>query len=135
MKRILSLSIFLSSTLFFASPEAGWTFRLYEVDGSKTYIDNSSIKTSGSLRRMWILTDMKQPDEFMGKKYRSARHYLEFNCAERQVRFLDTAFFSGAMATGKNISPPPTGEESPWLHVAPETSGEAYLEAACAQAK
>ena len=76
---------------------AAWT----PVEGtanSYDYVDLASVRADGTLRRVWTLHDLMEPDQEGDRSYRSL---LEYHCPERRYRTLQTLFFAGAMASGR----------------------------------
>jgi hypothetical protein len=76
---------------------AAWT----PVDATETsydYLDPSTVRVEGGLRRVWTLHDLAQVDADGDRSY---RNLLEFHCPESRYRSLQTLFYAGAMGTGR----------------------------------
>ena len=122
MKRLLT-----ALALFAALPAwAAWQF-MTETDTERHYIDLSTIRASGNMRRAWTLVDWKVP---FSDGTRSIRAFIEYDCKEARSRMLDSTAFTGQMGTGDPF--PDNGiSQSNWKFAAPNTVGETNLQIVC----
>jgi hypothetical protein len=98
MKYLLAL------LLLFASPAwADWTLVTDNDNGTKFYIDYSTIRKDGNLRKVWEVTDFKNPETFNGLVYLSVRARAEYDCKEERKRTLTTTAHSGLRTQGSIV--------------------------------
>lgn len=93
-----------------------------QVDRSEkfaTYIDPSTIKKDGHLRRVWALVELSTPDSSEG---RSRKHFMEYDCKEERVRVLQAIASRGPMGDGEVTGN--TSRPSEWSHIAPGMPAE-----------
>lgn len=117
-------------TLFGAAAWAEWE----PVGGNSElavtlYVDRSTIRSTGSLKRMWSLMDYKSPQTSSGKSYRSSRTQQEFDCKEERYRYRAFSLHAGQMATGEIVYSDSDIEQ--WKPVAPRTMAETGWAIAC----
>ena len=106
---------------------ADWE-KVTETDSIVQYIDPTTIRKNGSLRRVWTLTDMKVRDPVGAL---SLRGLAEFDCKEERMKTLSLSSHSGPMATGQTLSDfEPEGKGS---YIAPRTVDEAVLRRVCSR--
>ncbi len=92
------------------------------------YVDPSTIRKTGHLRRYWTLTDLAQPDKAGNRSYRG---FLEVDCREARHRSLQEDYFRGQMATGERSGGVNSSGE--WSYVAPGTAGELEMKFVCSR--
>jgi hypothetical protein len=65
------------------------------------YLDFQSFYKEGQYVTVWELMDFEIPQEFKGAdwKYLSSKLQIEFDCNERQSRYLSVYYYAGAMAS------------------------------------
>ena len=105
---------------------AAWT----PVDATETsydYLDPSTVRVDGGLRRVWTLHDLAQTDADGDRSYRSL---LEFHCPESRYRSLQTLFFAGAMATGRMTGR--TAQPGAWRSVQAASVAATVMQRVCA---
>jgi len=96
---------------------------------AEVYVDLTSVRKDGNLRKVWKLMNFKQRDKFGYMSYRSRG---EYDCKEERYRFLAIIAHTNAMGeggVGYNEPFPP----SPWREIAPGNSDEDILKLVCAQ--
>jgi hypothetical protein len=126
MKYLLALLI------LFASPAwADWTLVTTNDNGTKFYIDYSTIRKDGNLRKVWEVTDFKNSETFNGAVYLSVRTRAEYDCKEERKRTLTATAHSGLLAQGNIVW---KGESpSNWDYLPPDTSGFEMLKWVCSK--
>lgn len=103
---------------------ADWVLVGTAVDESITlYIDTSSIKSNGSIRRYW-----QRIEEVNDPKVKTTLALYESNCATDQRRRLQLIIY---LVDGTNESYPNLSK--PWAYVAPGTGTEVAHNFVCAQ--
>ena len=119
----------LAALLLLAGPAAcaAWT-PVDATDASYDYVDPTSIRIDGSLRRVWTLQDLAQPDADGDLSYRSL---LEFHCPESRYRNLQTLFHAGAMGTGRMTGR--SAQPGAWRPVQPATVAATVMRRVCPQ--
>jgi hypothetical protein len=93
------MRIVLTLLLMAATASAWGTWvRIGSTDTAVHYIDPTTIRKDGNLRRIWAMQDMRQtsPDGVM-----SIRLFEEYDCAEESFRYLSVSAHSGPMAGGR----------------------------------
>jgi len=76
---------------------AGWT----PVQGGEhgyDYADFATLQIDGTVRRIWVLSDLQQPDRDGDRSY---RNQLEFHCGESRYRAVQTLYHRGPMGSGQ----------------------------------
>ena len=87
-------------TLAAAPAWAEWV-KVSDTDVAIVYIDPSTIRKDGNLRRVWGITDLKRRD-MNGEM--SRRVLYEYDCKEERFRILSMTGHAGPMANGKVVS-------------------------------
>ena len=105
--------------------QAAWV----PVDATETsydYLDPTSIRIEGSVRRVWTLHDLSQADADGDRSYRSL---LEFHCPEARYRNLQTLFYAGSMGTGRLTGRTP--QPGAWRRVQADSVAATVMRRAC----
>lgn len=101
------------------------------VGGSKeafAYIDSTTIRRDGNLRKVWVLFDKKQRDAYGNL---SARMRNEYDCSQEKYRNLTFTAFFEPMGDGKiGYS---DSSISQWTDIAPGTIDNTILRFVCTQ--
>jgi len=93
-----------------------------------TYVDYSSLKVNGNMRRVWLLIDRRTPHE---NGWLSAKVFREIDCQEDQTRIVSFITFTGEMGKGAVVSSA-EGQKG-WRSIAPETANSALERAICSE--
>jgi hypothetical protein len=99
---------------------ADWKYVTSGVDGSKKYVDVSSIRSNGQIRVVWEKLVKKD------NSYNKSR--MEYNCATRVSRF--TSFITydkSGIAINSDY------DIDPWRHIIPDTIRETTADLVCAK--
>jgi hypothetical protein len=109
----------------------GWTFLLESYDRSaRGYYRLPSQKPAGALPRLWTRWEYSDPRTAPYRGYLSLSQLVEFDCAQRRERVLQTNTFSDHNLDGR------TGLSSydpgPWTYPAPHTANDSMQKVACA---
>ena len=124
-RRLVALATVLAGMGAPVAVQAAWV----PVDATETsydYVDPASIRVDGSLRRVWTLHDLAQPDADGDRSYRSL---LEFHCPEARYRNLQTLFYAGSMGTGRLSGR--TAQPGAWRRVQAESVAATVMQRAC----
>ena len=98
MKRILfALIFFVSSSVW-----ADWTL-LGTGNTLNTYVDIKTIKITDKTVKYWDLTDYKNPQILVDKKYLSMKTQVEINCSNDMYRRLYLVFSTENMGYGEIV--------------------------------
>jgi hypothetical protein len=120
-------ALLLGAAILAAAPAwAAWT-AFGEDDAKATwYVDAESIHSTGSVRQVWAIKDMEQPEIDFDL---SARLLYEIDCQARRERLLQYQYFRGRMGGGE----PTRGGMmfGDWMAVAPGTVGSGIIKAVC----
>jgi hypothetical protein len=103
MKSLVSLLIPVVLALGSAPAMAEWT----EIGGNDDvvfYADIDSLVASGPTKTMWTMIGSKTERMFGEVKFSSVKTQFEFDCPANKARELQTAFFSGPRADGKQVA-------------------------------
>jgi hypothetical protein len=120
LRTLLSISIF----LFFGQVHAEWHIVGRPSADVARYIDLTTIKGSGGVRRVWMLTD------FDGPNPSSMIGLGEFECREDKIRFLSGRIYSGRMGNGKSAEIT-DGLPTHWKYVQPGTLEAQFQRLVC----
>lgn len=91
------------------------------------YVDPATIRRNGSLRRVWIIHDLKARDK---NGAMSIRLFSEYDCKEERVRILTVTAHAGPMASGSILASAGNGD---WEYSAPGTGNAYVLKYLCAR--
>jgi hypothetical protein len=95
MKRCLLLVL----SLLCASAQAMWvTVTRSEV--ATVYVDSAAIVKIGQIKRIWVVYDLREPDN---TGQRSVKSYIEYDCAEGTYRTLSASSHAQPMGNGPAI--------------------------------
>ena len=121
MRVILTLLLLVSAV----QARADWE-KVGETDAFVAYIDPSTIRNTGQMRRVWALQDLK-------KRHRngelSRRLFREYDCSNEKFRLLAVSTHSGAMATKQTLVSLDTPGE--WRYMPPGTSAAMAYNRVC----
>jgi hypothetical protein len=92
------------------------------------YIDYSTVRKDGNLRKVWELQDRKQRHK---DGELSLRIRVEYDCKEERYRYLSATSHSSQMAQG-NLVNTQTGPSN-WIDIAPRTVTEDKLKKLCSK--
>ncbi len=115
-----------------AVSSGAWAQQWVEVSANESgtvfYVDPTTIKKNGNLRRYWTVHNLAKADKDGDLSYRSL---AEVDCKEERIRDLQADYFRAPMASGQRSG----GLSSPneWRYVAPGTSGESVMKFVCSQ--
>ena len=126
MKRLL-LGLVLA--VIATASSAQWVFVGENTSRDKSYVDPATKRRTGTVVRMWVLTDYSKPGVIDGKVSLSDRVYTQYDCAERTSQILQLAFFSGKMLTGELLGSDTKQRSKDFI--APGTMAEAQFNFAC----
>ena len=127
MKKLLTLLTLLASLVLSGSAWAEWV-KIDSSNVSDFYIDPETIRKDGSLRRIWLIQNLKQRNKD-GELSEQTR--VEYDCKQERFRLLSLSTHSGPMASGTNLFR--TGEEATWTDIPPNTVVEVVLKIVCAK--
>jgi hypothetical protein len=109
-----------------AASSSNWELVSTASSGSKRYVDPSTIRRDGNLRRFWVLIDYPPPQS---DGVLSQRVYEELDCREERRRGIDITSFRGSMASGDIVA---SGRaDRGWQQIAPGTTGATVMLYVC----
>jgi len=95
------------------------------------YADPATIATTGSVVRIWVVSDYKVAHLIAnGKPYMSKKMHMEWDCSTKEVRMLSSSFHGGNMGTGEAITTDSAPSEK-WGIVPSNTAAEKLWRFAC----
>ena len=109
-----------------ASARADWV-ALGGTDRSDDFIDLATLQSTGLLRRVWTLHNLRQADRDGDRSYRSR---LEYDCQNLIYRSMESMFYAEPMARGRPSGR--TDAPSPWRTVEPGSISAAMQRLVCA---
>jgi hypothetical protein len=121
------IAVFLLLTTF--GVQAEWELFSQGTDGTKHYLDFSTIKKTANGYRVWDLVEYPKPRNGIW----SMRGLDEFDCAEERYRSLQVDNFSGPMGRGERISGLTIPDQ--WTYIPPGSVAAGKLSYICSQAK
>lgn len=100
-------------------------------DVNRYYIDPTTIRKMGWLRRIWTLQDWEGSKE---SSHSSMRSRMEFDCEEKRSRPIVQNLHAGLWATGRIVVTEDYEAKGTvlWSYIEPNTVGQAMLDAVCA---
>ena len=102
-----------------------------EIESNETdtfYADPATIRKTGNIVRMWVLTDYKMVQTNASKPYMSKLGVRKYDCKEKQSRATIKTLHSKNMGVGKYVG---IIGNRPWLSVSPRTTSELLWKFAC----
>jgi len=107
---------------------AAWR-RTAESTNAVSYSDPSTIVRSGSMSRMWNMTDYNEQQSWSGYTFLSSKAEAEYDCAQPRWRIIVEYGFSGHKGTGTktyHVQGP-----RPWQSVSGGSIAESRRDLAC----
>jgi len=128
MKRLIFVMLMMVCSVSWAEWELSG-----RADTFTHYIDISSIRRDGVMAKMWIMNDyFVMQTAVAGKKYKSDKSLMVFNCAEETVELLSGVAYSGSMGEGNVVLSGTTKEiDLAWQPIVPGTVLEVMWRVAC----
>jgi len=105
---------------------ASWVLVSRNVSDTEVYVDPSTIRREGRIRRYWDLTNYPSA---RSNGALSGRYLMEVDCQEQRARILQSASFTGPMLGGTMISR--SSNPGGWDYVAPRTQGAEVMRYVC----
>jgi len=102
-----------------------------EIESNETdtfYADPATIRKTGNIVRMWVLTDYKMVQTNASKPYMSKLGVRKYDCKEKQSRATIKTLHSKNMGVDKYVG---IIGNRPWLPVSPRTTSELLWKFAC----
>jgi len=124
MKKLL-LTLLAPLLLVTGPAWAEWLW-VAESDYADFYIDPSTIRKDGNLRKVWEIQDLKQrhKDGELSRRFR-----VERDCKEERYKFLSFSTHSGPMASGTTLTTQLGSGQ--WDDIPPNSVGETVLKIVC----
>ena len=129
MKKLLLIFVF----LFPITSYADW-LKLEKDIGETVYFDTNSFKQNNGYFYIWMLTDFEKPNpNFKGAL--SIKMLYEADCSTpRKMKNLSVTSYKSPMGQGK-YNESASLKDPKWLYVAPQSSGEKWMNFVCAEKK
>jgi hypothetical protein len=104
--------------------------RVTTTDSGIIYVDDGTIKRTGSVRSFWSLLDYKTPQKAQrGAYFVSTRTHMEMDCRKELVHILQFSMHSGPMLTGEIVDS--QGVMREWQTIPPDTPLVALFKFVC----
>jgi hypothetical protein len=123
------ISALLIALLFVSGSASAEWVKIDEGKEMSSYIDPTTIRKDGNLRKVWQIQDLKQREKG-GELSRQAR--LEYDCKNERFRTLSISTHSEPMANGMSLFQT-TAASTPWNDIPPRSVAEAALKIVCAR--
>jgi hypothetical protein len=128
MRKLLILTIFLSSLMMTSVAYAKWTkVAKGVVSGSTFYVDLERIKTHSGRVYYWFLADYLKPTKYGDISFTA---YNEAECSQFRFRWLNASFYKGPMGSG-TISFSHNTPDKDWTYPSPDSVDESVLKTVC----
>jgi len=125
-KKIILACVLASSA---ASAFAEWT-SVAETSQATYYIDLSTIRKDGVMRKVWGIHDLKKLES---NGWASVRSRNEYDCKEERYRALSLSSHSEPMAGGTAMFTNRFENPDSWRQIPPGTDVEAIMKIVCAR--
>lgn len=109
-----------------ASVQDSWIRIATSAKGVEIFLNPSTIRNVGLLKRHWQLQDGVTRSDGVG----SSKTLLETDCVEEKFRILDSTRYSGRMGEGEIIHH--ENRPSEWIYVQPDSVARNTLKIVCA---
>jgi hypothetical protein len=86
-----------------STAQAAWDKFAEHPTAGAFYVDLSSVKVEGDSVTLMELYELKEPDKYGSKSYKST---TEIECQTGRYRILEREYFSGSMASGDKVTGP-----------------------------
>jgi hypothetical protein len=127
MKRLLFTALMLVCSVSWAE----WEYT-DETEGRIEFHDKSTIRHSGSLVKMWSLSDNYETQTVKGLSFKSTKQLYSYNCDLEMKALVSMALFSGSMGTGTSVHTFTNKDnELKWIAIVPGSVGEISWKIAC----
>jgi hypothetical protein len=94
-------------------------------------VDRASIRKTGSLVRMWHMSNYTKDQKLGAETFRSLKAHVEYDCKGNRLRTLSSSAWSGGMATGKLVNSDSNADD--FESVKPGTLARKRWEYACSR--
>jgi hypothetical protein len=121
-------ALFIALLFVSGSASAEWV-EVAESKAGFTYIDPTTIRKDGNLRKVWEIQELKWRHK-EGELSRRAR--LEYDCKNERRRLLSFSTHSVPMASGMSLYQS-TAESTQWNDIPPRSGAETVLKIVCAE--
>jgi hypothetical protein len=121
MKKLLLVLLLVTNSAW-----AEWV-KISETEDAVFYIDPTTLRKSGNLRRIWAFEDIKKSIDGM----LSSRSRDEYDCKNERHRSLAFSAYSASMLKGKTLGS--SDSETEWQDIPPNTPRETTLRFVCSR--
>jgi hypothetical protein len=106
--------------------ETNWVLVSRNVSDTEVYVDTSTLRREGQIRRYWDLTNYPTP---RANGVLSGRYLIEVDCRDQRWRILQSTTFTGSMLSGQVISQ--STNPGVWGAVPPRSQGAEVMQFVC----
>lgn len=106
-----------------------WKEYSRNAEGDVFYIDIASIKNTDKLKRVWRLSNFKEPLVSNNISAFSSVVYTEIDCKEQKYRNIDSRFFDKPNGSGKVVEM--TKSDGSWSFFAPGSTIYSLYQVTC----
>ncbi len=122
------ISTLLIALLFVSGSASAQWVKVDWTNDMSVYIDPTTIRKDGNLRKVWQLQDLKERDKDgeLSRRFRS-----EYDCKNERRRLLSFSTHSEPMANGMSLYQS-TADSTQWNDIPPRSVAETVLKIVCA---
>lgn len=111
-----------------STAQAEWT-KVGQTSQATVFVDKQSLRRSGSMSKVWTLTNFATPDVTDRKTSQSAKSHFEFDCKEERSRVL--AVYMYALPNGTGNVNDAVSSVDPWYPLPPKSMNQRLWKIAC----
>lgn len=130
MRKTVTKKTLLLTLMFAAFSAWGQWVMVIETRDGKYYIDPSSVRKDGAMRKFWGIKDLSQPtsDGLASLRYRN-----EYDCKEERYRSLSISSHSEPMGNGRAFFTNDFEKPDSWKQIPPNTDIAVIMKTVCAK--
>jgi hypothetical protein len=129
MKKLILILLIFISCFAWADKHYGTNWVLVDTnDVVETYIDPTTIRREGTVRKFWVLRNLKVQNAKYG--HMSIRTRDEIDCKKQTTRTTSIHQFSESMLKG-NVTGVFSYPNDEWDDIAPGTTNESVMDSVC----
>ena len=119
-------TLLLAFMMFICVPAFAEWVKMGESDGITFYVDPTTLRKDGSLRKVWELYDLKQREKNGAMSFRIRS---EYDCKEERRRPLASSYHPEPMAQGESFDR--FDGAGKWTEIVPRSFADIHLKLIC----
>jgi hypothetical protein len=130
MRRLLATMLL---SLACSTVHAEWIQLSQSEDEVNTnFVDPSTIRKSGNVVKLWVMSDYTVIQSFAGSDYLSTVHQDEYDCKNEMGRVIYVSFYKNGKAKGVSFDKVEQ-PQSKWRPIQPQTMTQSLFNYACSK--